>query len=91
MVKYLLCRPLGGLNDILCQIYNCYGYCLRNNRILMIDTEYNSFFGKSFDTYFSFNERISINIIYNSTEIKSIIENNNFTTFPSCIKDNIFN
>lgn len=91
MTKYLLCRPLGGLNDLLCQVYNCYGYCLRNNRTLMIDTEYNSFFRKSFDEYFTFNDKIVIPIIYNSTEIKNIIENNNFTTFPEYIKDKVFN
>jgi len=38
MYKYVLCRPRGGLNDTLCQIENCWNYCEKYNRILIIDT-----------------------------------------------------
>ncbi len=34
----LLCRPQGGLNDILCQIHRCRVYALVHNRHLWIDT-----------------------------------------------------
>ncbi len=37
-MKYLLCRPKGGLNDTLCQIEKCWKYCEKNNRLLIIDT-----------------------------------------------------
>ncbi len=36
--KLLLCRPQGGLNDILCQIHRCRVYALFHNRDLWIDT-----------------------------------------------------
>jgi len=37
-VKYLLCRPMGGLNDALCQIEACVRYAKRHNRRLVVDT-----------------------------------------------------
>jgi hypothetical protein len=39
-MKYLLCRPRGGLNDALNQIEKCWRYSEIHNRILIIDTEY---------------------------------------------------
>ena len=39
-MKYLLCRPRGGLNDTLNQIELCWRYSEIYNRILIIDTEY---------------------------------------------------
>jgi len=39
-MKYLLCRPRGGLNDTLCQIEFCWHYAELHNRLLIIDTEY---------------------------------------------------
>ena len=37
--NYLLVRPRGGLNDCLNQIFKCYAYAKRNNRVMLIDTE----------------------------------------------------
>jgi len=34
--KYLLCIPIGGLNDILCRIKLCYDYCIKHNRIMLL-------------------------------------------------------
>lgn len=39
-MKYLLCRPRGGLNDTLCQIEACWQYSELHNRVLIVDTEY---------------------------------------------------
>jgi hypothetical protein len=55
MTRYLLCRPQGGLNDILCQIEKCCRYAERTGRVLLIDTNYEhaSFFHDRFSNYFS--------------------------------------
>ena len=37
-MKYVLCRPIGGLIDSFMEIQKCYIYCLKYNRILLIDT-----------------------------------------------------
>ena len=90
-MKYLLCRPLGGLNDILCQINNCYNYCEKNSRCLLIDTSYNSFFRSSFSDYFTFLNNIKIDIIYDSNTIKELINGRDFTVFPSILTNKLFN
>ncbi len=38
MTRSLLCRPVGGLNDILCEIERCWRYAERFGRILVVDT-----------------------------------------------------
>jgi len=84
MQKYILCRPLGGLNDSLCQIKSCYDYSKKTNRILLIDTLYAQL-NISFHELFTFID--DINIIYNSYEIKTLIINitttNNCTIYPT--------
>ena len=35
--KFVYCKPLGGLNDSLCQINKCLVYCLMSKRILVIN------------------------------------------------------
>lgn len=57
-MRILLCRPEGGLNDMLCQIQKCYKYAKRWKRVLIIDTNYagaNSFKDK-FSKYFHTND-----------------------------------
>jgi hypothetical protein len=49
--KYLLCRPLGGLNDTLCRIALCWKYAAEFNRTLVIDCQKSSLFG-NFSDYF---------------------------------------
>lgn len=44
VIKYLLCRPRGGLNDTLCQIEHCWSYCEKYKRILIIDTKRSGIF-----------------------------------------------
>ncbi len=39
-MRYLLCRPIGGLNDILNQIAKCFDYARATSRSLVIDTDY---------------------------------------------------
>jgi hypothetical protein len=40
MKKYLLCRPQGGLNDMLCQIEKCCRYAEKTGRLVIVDTNY---------------------------------------------------
>lgn len=78
--KYVLCAPLCGINDTLCQINNCYKYCVKTGRTLLINTEVNYIESMkyNFSDYFQFNNS-EINVIYDNNEIKKIFENNKFT------------
>ena len=47
--RILLCRPQGGLNDVLCQIEKCWDYAERFERRLIIDTSRRKLIGAVFD------------------------------------------
>lgn len=49
---YVLCRPEGGLNDMLSQTGRCFDYCLRHGRTLVVDTENIETFAEPFARYF---------------------------------------
>jgi len=90
-MQYLLCRPMNGLNDMLCYLYICYNYCYKNNITLLIDTTYKECcMGSSFDSYFNFNKNNKINIISNIDEINNILKNNNFTIYPNISQSELF-
>ena len=40
--RWLMCRPLGGLNDVLCQIERCADYALKTGRRLIVDIPSNT-------------------------------------------------
>ncbi|MEY3069700.1 MAG: hypothetical protein RLZZ456_1399 [Pseudomonadota bacterium] len=48
--RYLLCRPEGGFNDMLCQIELCWHYAEANGRTLIVDSAVTGF-GDDFATY----------------------------------------
>ncbi len=50
-MRAVLCRPMGGLNDILCQIEACWRYAETYDRHLIIDTEVSGLLD-TFSTYF---------------------------------------
>ena len=54
MARYLLCRPVGGLNDILCQVERCCRYAEAFDRTVVVDTNFarTRFFRDEFDRYF---------------------------------------
>ena len=54
MTKYMYCIPEGGFNTICQIIWKCYEYCLKYNRILVIDTRYVSSFRDDIRKYFIF-------------------------------------
>ena len=52
-MKYVLCKPRGGLNDILCEVEKCWRYAEKHNRYLLIDSTDSGLhdnFWKYFDT-----------------------------------------
>ena len=56
---WLVARPLGGLNDILCTIHRCYQYCIQFNRKLIIHTAHDSdhtLFADGIEHYFYSND-----------------------------------
>lgn len=54
MRRLVLCRPQGGLNDMLCQIEKCCRYAERMGRSLVVDTAYrhSQYFMDRLDRYF---------------------------------------
>jgi hypothetical protein len=38
--RFILCRPLAGLNDVLCQVAKCHEYAMRFGRCVVVDTTY---------------------------------------------------
>ncbi|MGE0723049.1 MAG: hypothetical protein AB7O45_01670 [Alphaproteobacteria bacterium] len=55
MARYVLCRPVGGLNDILCQIERCCRYAHRFDRTVVVETNFPRarFIRDRFDRYFA--------------------------------------
>lgn len=52
---YVLCRPMGGLNDSLCQIQKCLSYCQKTGRTLVLDGRFSGFLD-DFSRYFIINK-----------------------------------
>jgi len=75
-MKYVLCRPIGGLINSFMEIQKCYIYCLKYNRILLIDTlskdhyENNNCF--NFSDFFEFYTN-ELTIIADASKIKEIL------------------
>lgn len=53
--RWLLCRPQGGLNDMLCQVEKCCRYAERTGRTVVVDTNYahSEYFNDDLDRYFA--------------------------------------
>lgn len=70
--NYLLCRPRGGLNDVLCQIEKCWRYAEKHRRILVIDTRDSGLMGSFFE-YFSVKESsVPVRDFFSLNEIGAI-------------------
>ncbi len=82
-MKFILCRPQGGLNDILVQIEKCCQYGERFGRKVVVDTEYeHSYtFRERFSTYF---ESKSENIVLDATEYLQSFES--LSVYPQCLQ-----
>ena len=81
----LLCRPRGGLADILSQIEGCCRYAERTNRVVIVDTNFGAdSFADEFDRYFM------------SRQTRLILSARNFhqvfdrvSTFPACLQGRV--
>ena len=85
--KYILCRPVGGLNDIFCQIEKCWQYAEKYNRILIVDTyKSQGLLGQNFLDFF-FLKKKKIQIVF--TVNKHIKFLNSLSCFPKKVQKNI--
>jgi hypothetical protein len=75
--KYLVCFLQAGINDMLSRILDCYNYCLKYNRILVIDSSHN-WFKEDIRDYINFNSPI----IYKGDLNKLYDRLNKETTYP---------
>lgn len=90
-MKFVLCKPSrGGFNDMLCQIYKCYRYCLLYRRVLLIDTSKSSY-AFSFDKYFYFKPNRNIIVITNTDIIRKIVKRNQSYVYPNQMRNRLLN
>jgi hypothetical protein len=87
MTNYLLCIPMGGLNDMCNVIYKCLLYSRKFNRILVIDTRNSTHFKDSIHKYIEIDDpniyKDTIETWYSSIGSK--------TVYPEYIKSIIHN
>jgi hypothetical protein len=71
--RLLLCRPQGGLNDMLCQIERCCRYAERYNRTVVVETDCRSTqtFKDSLSKYFVSRQA---RLVLDAGEIRSLID-----------------
>jgi len=79
-MKYVICCPEGGINDIFCQIQKCISYCEKYERKLIIDTNSSSSFSDDFGFYFKTKKNYIKNL--NRNEICDIFFSNPLDAFP---------
>ncbi len=84
---YVLCRPQGGINDMLCQIEHCCRYAEKFGRSVIVDTHYPKaiHFRDKFSNYFVSRQR---RLILDTTEID--LHEANVSVYPHCVRGNLF-
>jgi hypothetical protein len=87
-MKYLICRPEGGINDILCQIQKCFTYCQNKQRVLIIDTVNSSSFCDDFSFYFKTSHPGVI--LSSAEEVRSNLFSGFSSVFPKVSKSDVF-
>lgn len=83
MQKFLLCRPRGGLNDVLCQIEICWRYADEFNRRLIVDTT-DSCLAGPFSDYFEINDPSSKAVFDVDDQLIATLDD--LTCFPVCVQ-----
>ena len=84
-MKYLICFPQGGINDMLSRIQNCIVYCVREQRLLVLDTTKN-WFREEWRPYFSLNH----NVIYQGDTPAFITYLLSQDVYPPCLKNRTY-
>src|ERR1700756_3329644 len=86
--RILLCRPQGGLNDVLCVIEMARRYAEKYNRKLFVDTNFvnTEYIRDEFSNYFKSKDK---NIYLNSSPIAQMLDC--LTTFPHCVAGKVSN
>ena len=86
--KFLLCVPMGGVNDLLCQIYSCLEYAEKYQRTLIIDTKKSGLF-RDFAEFFEFTEIHTKHITYVDNDLYEQL--NTYTCLPILCEGRINN
>lgn len=86
--KFLLCVPMGGVNDLLCQIYSCLEYAEKYQRTLIIDTKKSGLF-RDFAEFFEFTEIHTKHITYVDNDLYEQL--NTYTCLPLLCEGRINN
>jgi hypothetical protein len=81
--RIVLCRPFGGLNDMLVQIEKCYQYCRKFKRKLYIDGSIGGFLDDYSNYFISRDTNISFEKIDFLTPP--------FDVFPKCLYNDLYN
>ncbi len=92
-MRYVLCKPKGGLNDMLCQIRKCIDYCRVYDRFLYVDGV-GSGFVDDLSKYFEFTEssigRLSVSaddyLMLNSLSVQPCRLSNRLDTYKARYK-----
>lgn len=85
-MKYLYFIPLGGFNDILCRIQECYDFCKKTNRKLYIDAFYSPYKTNLFK-YIKLAKNKVIDLNFNN--FLDFIKDD-ISIFPNINKENLF-
>lgn len=85
--RYILCRPQGGLNDMLGEIEKCCHYADRTNRVVIVDTDYRyaTSFHDDLNKYF---ESTRENLILSINGFEDLI--NQLDVFPRFLGGRLF-
>lgn len=77
--KFVLCRPLGGLNDMLCQIEICIRYAEKTHRSVIVDPGENQLARQIFSRLIVHSSHVNVKICGTDSDLKFL---EGLSTFP---------
>ena len=83
--RFLLCRPEGGFNDVLCQIELCWRYAEAHDRTLIVDSAA-TVFGDAFENYFRLAEDQQAELQLTPARLRQL---NATVAFPEAVQGRI--